>query len=791
MLYQKIETEKLAKRLCFFVFVAVCGLSNSLYAQSATATLSGTVKDSAGAVVPNANVVLTGANGTRRTATTRDDGAFTFGQISPGVYTVRVEASGFRAVVRENVELTDSNSLLDFTLEVGTVSEVVTVTAQRREENLQDVPISVRPFSNQEIEDRLFTGTVDVLEATPNINVTAANASPNRARIAIRGVGTIINDADPSVGVYIDDVFVGSDGGFNLELVDTERVEVLRGPQGTLYGRNAVGGAVNFISNQPTNEPSGEIDLRYGNYNYFTARGNVNVPIIKDKLFTRLTFAGTRRDGTVLNVFDNSRINDLGNAGGRLQVFYLPTDRLDVTVRGDYSIYNTSRFAYGNFDTVVNQRVNLFLPFEEDRRVYGTSGRINYRFDKATFSSITATRGSSFDAVGSDFSTTNTLFQGFDYRQNQFTQEFRVASSTAGRVRYVAGYFYFREYLRNFNFVSLAQGLPAFGFPRGYREDSDGVTRTNSNSIFGDATFTVTPKLYLTAGLRFTHDRKKFNYSFFNTPNLPFFFFAPTRTATETATFNNISPRFAVRYNFNENLSAYASVARGYKSGGFANVFVGSPDFRYEPETAWNYEAGFKSAFFNRRLTANVAAFYFDWTDQQAQLFNGIAVITVNAPRSRSVGGELELTAYPVKGLELTSGVGYNDAIFKELREPLTGFDVSGNRQPYASRFTVNLTAQQRFDLNENNRLRVRADYNYRSPLFFDFVNTLFQPEVHLVNTNVAFERQRFDVSFFANNIFNRRYRVAGFRALVGLTPSPLAIPGDPRTFGIATRIRF
>lgn len=779
------------KQLNYLVFVAAvfCCLFGLVRAQ--TADFSGTVKDASGAFIPNANVTLTGSNGVRRTATTDADGAFSFARIAAGVYTARVEASGFRSAVRENVQIENSNAPLDFVLEVGAVSEVVTVTAQRREENLQDVPISVRPFSNQEIENRLFTGTVDVLEATPNINVTAANASPNRARIAIRGVGTIINDADPSVGVYIDDVFVGSDGGFNLELVDTERVEVLRGPQGTLYGRNAVGGAVNFISNQPTNEPSGEIDLRYGNFNYFTARGTANIPLIKDKLFTRLTFAGTRRDGTVLNIFDNSRINDLGNAGGRLQVFYLPTDRLDITVRGDYSIYKTSRFAYGDFVTVTNQRVNLLLPFAEDRRVYGVSGRADYRFDKATFSSITAVRGSSFDAVGSDFSTTNTLFQGFDYRQNQFTQEFRVASSTAGRVRYVAGYFYFREYLRNFNFVSLAQGLPIFGFPRGYREDSDGVTRTNSNSVFGDVTFAATPKLFLTAGLRFTHDRKKLDYSFFNTPRLPFFFFAPTRTATDTATFNNVSPRFAVRYSFNENFSAYATIARGYKSGSFNNVFVGSPGFRYDPETAWNYELGFKSSFFNRRLTANVAAFYFDWKDQQTQIFNGNFVVTVNAPRSRSVGGELELTANPFKGLELTGGVGYNDAIFKELREPLSGFDVSGNRQPYASRFTVNLTAQQQFDLNENNRLRFRADYNYRSPLFFDFVNTLFQPEVHLVNANVAFERKRFDVSFFANNIFNRQYRVAGFRALVGLAVSPLAIPGDPRTFGIATRIRF
>jgi iron complex outermembrane receptor protein len=772
-----------------YVIAIFCILSGSIWAQSAN--LSGTVRDAAGAVVPNANVVLTGDNGTRREAVSCDDGTFTFGQLSPGVYTLRVEASGFRALVRENVEITDSNPVLDFNLEVGAVSEAVTVTAQRQEENLQDVPISLRPFSNREIEDRLFTGTIDALQATPNINVTAANASPNRDAGAIRGIGTIINDADPSVGVYIDDVFVGNDGGFNLDLVDTERVEVLRGPQGTLYGRSALGGAVNFISNQPTNDASGEIDLRYGNYNYFTARGTANVPIIKDKLFTRLTFAGTRRDGTVRNVFDDSRINDLGNAGGRLQIFYLPTDRLDITLRGDYSVYKTSRFAYGDFDTVTNQRVNLLLPFAEDRRVYGVSGRAEYRFNRATFSSITAGRGNSFDAVGSDFSTTNVLFQGFDYRQNQFTQEFRVASSTAGRIRYVAGYFYFRENLRNFNFVSLAQGMPAFGFPRGYREDSDGLIRTDSNSVFGDATFAVTPKLFVTAGLRLTRDRKKLDYSFFNNPNLPFFFFAPPRTATDAATFNNLSPRFAIRYAFDENFSAYATAARGYKSGSFNNVFVGSHGFRYEPETAWNYEAGFKSAFFNRRLTANLAAFYFDWKNQQAQVFNGNVVLTVNAPRSRSVGGELEIAANPVKGLELTVGVGYNDAVFKELREPLTGFDVGGNRQPYASRLTVNLTAQQRFDLNENNRLRVRADYSFRSGLFFDFVNTLFQPEVHLVNANVAFERKRFDVSFLASNLFDRKYRVAGFRALVGLTPSPLAIPGDPRTFGIVTRVRF
>jgi iron complex outermembrane receptor protein len=403
-----------------------------------------------------------------------------------------------------------------------------------------------------------------------------------------------------------------------------------------------------------------------------------------------------------------------------------------------------------------------------------------------TLTSLSAARGVSFDGVGSDFSDTNFIHQGFDYRQRQVSQELRVVSTSPRRLRYVAGVFYYRERNSVFNFASLVSGFPQFGFQPGYLESADAVVKTDSAAVFGDASLAVADRVTLTAGARYTHEWKHLDYTQANNAGVPGFF-APARSVRDEASYDNVSPRLAVRYNLAPNQAVYASVSRGYKGGGFNTVFVGAQDFRFDDEKAWSYEAGVKAARLDGRLMLNAAVFRFDWTDQQVSIFNGFFSTTTNANRSRSVGGEIEVAAHPSNSVDLSAGVGFADATFVDLKNFVPGEDADGKRQPFASKVTTMLSAQYRFTNWRGPAVRTRADYAYRSSLFFDVANTLAQPGVQLVNVNVALEGRRADLVFFVNNLFDEQYRVTGF-----LLPSgPLAAPGDPRTFGIGTRVRF
>jgi len=665
--------------------------------------------------------------------------------------------------------------------------DTVTVTSQRREENPEKVPMSLRAFSQQELDDRDARQTREVFNATPNVTFSSSQGSLQGTNLFIRGIGSVVSGVDQSIGVYVDDVFVGDPQGFDIDFLDPERVEVLRGPQGTLYGRNALGGTVSLFSALPEHTFSSSLNVEYGNYDYRKVRTTANLPLIKDTLLSRFSFNYTERDGTVKNLFDGKRINNLDNLSGRARLLFLPADNVEVHMIGEYGRDNLVNTAYSDFFSKNPHRVSIFDPLNYDREVYGLSGKIIYKAPQFTLHAISGFRGVNVQGEGSDFRPENEVFQGYVINHRQFSQEVRIASPSTERLRWVSGVFYYHEDLHYINFYSLVPGLASFGLPPGYRETSDANVATNSYAVFGDVTYTLIEKLDVTAGLRFSRDEKNLDYAHDNTLGLPQVF-AVRQKAKRDAVFNNWTPRFVASYQWTPSVLTYASISRGYKAGGFNTAFAGSDKFKFSDESAWNYEVGLKTRLLDERLALNLAAFYFTLRDQQISVFNGFFTTTDNAKRSRSFGGEVELAARPFAGFDFTAGFGYADSTFRNFKNFQPNQDASGNRVPYASKFTVNVAAQYRYPLTTWMTMMVRWDYLYRSSFLWDVANKVKEPDYSLVNIRLGLEAERWDLFFFMRNALNETYHIGAF---AGANPGPVGTPGDPRTYGVQARVRF
>lgn len=666
--------------------------------------------------------------------------------------------------------------------------EEVTVTAQRREESAQDVPVSIKVFSDQNMEERGVRRTTDLLEATPNMNFTSFQSGLSGGSVSMRGISAVAGQVvEDGMGFYVDDIFVGTQRALNIDLLDLEQVEILRGPQGTLYGRNALGGAIHFRSKQPSAERSGTLNIEYGNYDFRKVRASVNLPLVPDLALSRFALTYTERDGTVKNLFDGRRINDLENLGGRGQLRFLPTDTLDISLSGDYSHDDATRSAFGPFDDVVHQRVNIFKPATEQRDLYGFSGKLIASQPRFTLTAITGVRGASAKAAASDFIPVNNLLQGYDSQQQQVSQELRVHSPAGNRLRWVGGFFYYHEERDEQFVLGLPMGSPA-GLPPGYRETSDTDIETNSYAVFADATATLLEQLEVTLGVRFSYDDRSLAYRHGNSLGIPGAF-VPAQTAKRQAVFNDWSPRFVASYHWTRQFLTYASISHGYKAGAFNFFLVGDSQFKFDSESGWNYEVGAKWTLFDERMIFNVAAFYFDWQDPQAIVFNGFVTTTGNADSARSFGGDCELIVRPLTGLELAVEGGYADATFLDYKNFAPGKDATGNRVPFTSKFSANAAVQYRRPLTSWMGFMVRWDVAYKSSSFYDVANTIKEPDYVLVNVRLGLESERWDLFVFARNLLDEGYRTMGF--FFPTTMSPVGVPGDPRTYGVEVRVRF
>lgn len=664
--------------------------------------------------------------------------------------------------------------------------EDIIVTAERRESSLQDTPVSVTAMSGDTMEAIGIRNLEDFQFFVPGISVT----NDALAIVNIRGIGTSAFGVatDPSSTVHYDGVYIPRPTTSYQDLYDVDRVELLRGPQGVLFGRNSAGGTLLITSRAPSDEFEGTVSLTLGNYDRRTLSGTVSGPL-GEGVRGRLTVLRNRRDGIYRDPVNRRRYQNDNTYAARATLAFEPSDALEIVIRGDYSRedetgYPSVRESYpqefrdaGAYIPASRRELALNTRPVNDVEAWGLSATANYDFGPVTLRSITAYRGSRVAQVLDVDSTTLFLRDiAFDERSRSFTQEIQLLSNGGGPLQWIVGAFYLNE--RGRDRIQILEPARRLSIPE------DNVT--NAYALFGQATYSLTDAFRVTAGLRYSYERKNFGFEVFLGD-------VSVDGGRPSASWSSFTPRLAVEYDLAPDVLAYASASRGFKSGGF-QLGDGRP---FLPESLWSYEVGIKSFLLDRRVRLNVGAFYYDYTNLQVvEYVNGVAT-TTNAGQATLTGAEVELTARLLPGFTVNSSVAYLDARYDVFFDQ--GVSLAGNRLPNAPVWNVTFGAQYELDLGGIGRLTLRGDTAYRSRVFFKANNDpLFGNDGYfLVNGRIGLilPGDRWEVAIYGRNLTDTRYatyRTVGTDTTGVSNPTlPLAVFGEPRQYGLQLRYSF
>ena len=703
----------------------------------------------------------------------------------------------------------------------------IIVTAQKRSENLQDVPVAVSAVTGKTLENKRILDLVDLSNATPGLQIKSDDNGAN-PRIFIRGVG--VNDFNPAtasaVGIYSDGVYVGSPLAQRFAFFDLQQAEVLRGPQGTLYGRNTTGGAINITSRKPGNEVEADFLGEYGNFNSVNLQGGVSLPISKDLLSVRVAGLYQRDDGYSINRLTGDRGNNTNRWAVRGSVHFTPsssiTDDLAVTVGksrgGSIWAYNRGLFPaiadatgpdglcapayYGtayctNVLGYANASKNLYegdYSFEGQDRVnlFTVANTLTINLGAADIVSVTGYQHADRnDQEETDANPLPIITASYIARQNTFSQELRLQSSGKPKLRYVLGLYYAHDNLSNNSSYDVLPILPPDP-----ASDIGLLTwpltqKTDSYAAFGQLDYDLTSRLTATLGLRYSADHKDFHYvsgeALTGTPYVNF---------DGSKTFDSVSGKVGLQYHFSRDVNAYASYSRGTKSGGF---FSGQTDLvdnigPYKDETVDAYEAGLKTELLNHTLRANLAGFYYDYKNLQVYTTVIDGAITrqlfTNASAARIYGGEVELEATPAKGLTLSMNAAWLNATYRDFISD--GVNYSGNTLPSAPRINIQTAVNYRQPVSFG-ALVFDVSSSYRSKVFFDTANTPRLSDQGRVYVDgrfgIQFLRDKLEIGIWGKNIF-------GETNISDMTPIPtlgfdVISVGPPRTYGLYLRAHY
>ena len=619
--------------------------------------------------------------------------------------------------------------------------EEIVVTAQKREENLQDTPIAITAFTEEALEGRMINDISKLADFTPNVifdTTTPISGLSNGAAVFIRGIGQLdfAMTTDPGVGTYIDGVYSSRAVGGVLDVVDIERIEILRGSQGTLFGRNTIGGAINITTKRPAREFGGMVEATIGEFERTDFKGSLDVPVT-DSFRTKFAFSSKNRNGFVDRLAIGDRLGDEDRQSVRGSFLLEATDDIELYATVDYTSIDeqsagsvmvgitefpgdpvqglapSSTWAYNQVFVPANPgarpyTLEEFLPGEEDQTLatgptgtdlesFGATLTFTWSLPWFEFKSISSyrdTEGEFYrDPDNSSVEITETTNP--NYNHEQFSQEVQLTGRGFNeRLQYVLGAYYFEEDGTDDVFVPIYGALPTpVGLIALPLYINNYVTVDNdSKAVFGQGTFDVTEQIALTFGMRYTEDKKGFGYRQYISPD-PFpgniavlALLGPPLTAPGPADalvlwdevsekFNELNFRAGLEYQLNDDTLFYFTYADGYKSGGFNFRYVVPrlDPLPFDPETLESYEAGVKWQGLNDRLRINAAGFVSEYSDVQIQLFEtGGGPLTQNAGVADIIGVEVELTAVPHERLLLNAGFGYIDAEYDELNLPTT-----------------------------------------------------------------------------------------------------------------------
>lgn len=667
----------------------------------------------------------------------------------------------------------------------------IIVTAERRETSLQRTPIAISAFGADALADRKIDSIRDLAGQIPNLRIPRATIGYTTQLFSLRGVGETDPIQEPTLSVYVDDVYYPRQIGSMLDFNDVQRIELLRGPQGTLYGRNTSAGALRVITRDPGDTTEFAADIGYGSYDAVKARALISGALVPGKLYASLAYTHYTRDGTHRDPTLNTDVNGIDVNALRGKLRWTPGDTTDIQLtldglrdRSDTRSYTPKVQPGGGYDPFVSY--SEVVPRNKLDQG-GASLRIKQDLsDRIAVKSITAYRG--FDQpVDYENDGTADLAQKnlIHYKDKYFTQELQLNGSF-DRFDLTLGAFYFHEVF-DVSRDGFTRTGPLATSPVNKIGDVNSTT-TDSYAVYGQGTYAITDALKLTAGLRGTWEEKKFDFAsntIDDARNVVSLRFA----GTSDKKWNALTPKIAIDYQFGPSALGYVSYTQGFKAGGFDNRASRIEDAQraFDPEKVRSYEAGLKTEWFDRHLRANFAGFYNDYTNLQVSSYVPELARTVrtNAASAETYGLEAELSASPTNRLNLQASAGWLIARYKDFVGVAgAGTDASGNRLVNAPRWTLSGAAGWTLPLPLPGTTRLNLDAQYSSAIYS---NALNRPQDRIkgsafVNALLGWTSpgEHWGASLSVKNIFETTTPQA-----VTYTPSAgiwYFVTGDPRT---------
>ena len=659
--------------------------------------------------------------------------------------------------------------------------ESLTVTAEKRKDDAQKIPASITVLGETRIEDFDLKTTVDLVGLTPNLYVTRSGNPMAATFAAMRGITSSMTGT-PVLGFYVDGIYYSP--GLDIDLFDVERVEVLRGPQGTLYGRNSEAGVVNVITKRPGNRWEGRLSADIGSFDTYEAKAMVSGPLIKDLLRFRGAVRYYETDGYFENRYDDSdEAGRAENLDGRVSIVSTPSDRLDLQLVYDFQHYDSPSYAhFAPLDSKdLHSDINVDFLGESEKDANGLALRNEAKWRNISLVSITTARTEDYrGANDTDFVPVDLTAMSIDGETDMLSQELRLLSTDKGPLQWLCGLYFFwekrdRDYGIWMNFMNMGMGMP------GETLSLKNRTETTGYALFGETSYMFFDRLKLTLGLRYDLEQKDFEYS--QTPGGPVLAMMgyADESGSRKENFDAWLPKAALSYTLTERVMPYASVSRGFKSGGFNDI--DNLGTEYEPEFTWNYEIGIKSDWFDNRLRVNLALFYIDWIDMQVEIptAGGTAVYIDNAGEATSQGVELEVAARPAPGLEILAGGAYTDARYKDYTSGANVYD--DNRIMDSPEYTLHLGGTYR----SPSGLFANLLYTRYGDIAFDSANTREQTDYGLLNAKIGYEGRNFDIYLYGRNLLDEEHVTRAF----SVNNTWYGRAGEPRVFGINMRFYF
>lgn len=678
----------------------------------------------------------------------------------------------------------------------------VTVTSTKELHKLKALPAAVSLLSNQRIEDNKIESLKDLSSFIPNLFMPDYG-SKLTSPIFIRGIGS--KDYSPSVGLYVDGVPYFERACFDFEFSDIESIEVLRGPQGTLYGRNTMGGIINIHTKSPANYTGTTINIGAGQYNNRQI-GASTYNRINDKLSFSLSANYNHKGGFYFNKTTNKYADEIDSYNASSKLVYKLSDNftssLNINYQGNkqggypYAVYNREKRELGdvNYNKYSSYdrdmvSVSLFNEYKNDKIIFTSSTAYNYFKDK--------------QAIDQDFSPVDLYFVEQKQDQNMISQEFTLKSNNNSSYKWITGAFGFYQSINTKADVGYGDPMIASMIQRGrfpvgsktYTYYKDYEMPTYGAALFHQSTIEL-GKFSLSAGIRFDYEKSELDYTYVSTLDGNN---SKPVIENEGLDFIEILPKVSAQYNFNYNNFAYASITKGYKAGGYNKIFEEREKMSYDPEFSWNYELGVKTNLLNNRLSLNLTAFYINWDNQQiAQTVpSGQGRILVNAGKSESKGIEFESRLTIIDNLEVQASYGFTEAKFieytdKKMNRATHKYDVhiyDNNYIPYVPNQTISLGVNYKYEFKSKliDAIKLNSIYKAFGNHYWDAANKIKQSFYYTVDAKISFIKNNFTFDIWGKNLTESKYLAYYFSSM----GTDFAQNGKPSQIGASLKYTF